>query len=73
MSDLHKLVLSVPTGTRAGVVLTLDGQPLTGVQSIVIRGDEESGTFSAVIEFDPIVIEYDGLTDVVGKIIEAPA
>jgi hypothetical protein len=73
MSDLHKLVISAPDGAGYNATVTLDGQPVR-CQSITLRCDAQEVT-SAVIEFNAVAVEFDGLADVVGKIVpdEAPA
>ena len=74
MSDLHKLVISAPDGIGVNASVTLDGQPLQGVMSVTLRVAAEE-LVSAVIEFDAVTVEFEGLADVVGKIVrdEAPA
>ncbi len=74
MSDLHKLVISAPDGIGATATVTLDGHPLFP-QSVTLRCCGGNNLISAVIEFDAVVAEFEGLADVVGKLVrdEAPA
>ena len=67
MSDLHKLAISAPGGTGYNATVTLDGQPLR-CQSITLSCRAEN-VISAVIEFDAVALEFDGLAEVAGKIV----
>jgi hypothetical protein len=67
MSDFHKLAISAPDGL--GATATLDGQPIR-CQSILLRCCEDgSNVISAVITFDAVSLEFDGLADVAAKIV----
>lgn len=70
MSDLHKLVISAPDGLGYKATVTLGGQPLSGIRSVTLRVHAEE-VVTAVVELDAISVEFDGLADVVAKIIES--
>src|SRR6266851_3865377 len=55
MGDFHKLVI------------TLDGQPLY-CRSLTLRLDAKSLT-TAFVELDAITVEYEGMAEVLGKIL----
>jgi len=76
MADLHKLRISSPDGAAWGTEVTLDGQQIRPVALTLTADAQGSGTIRAVIEFDMISVEFDGMAEVVGKIIpheDAPA
>ncbi len=71
MGDLHKLVISAPDGSGLGATVMLDDQPLE-CRAITLHLDGMS-LVTATIEFDAVMVEFDGLADVVGKIIRDEA
>ncbi len=75
MSDLHKLVIKAPDGVGHNATVTLDGQPLYCLSVTLRCCAAGTNNISAVIEFDAVDLEYDGLAEVVGKIVpgEVPA
>lgn len=70
MSPLHKLVISSPDGAGYNTTVTLDGQPLPGIRSVTLRCHAEE-VITAVIEFDSVALEFDGLASVVAELEQA--
>lgn len=68
--DLHKLAISSPDGLGHNCTITLDGHQINPV-AVTLRGSG-SGFVSAVVEFDQVQAEFDGVAEVVAKLRAAP-
>lgn len=65
--DLHKLRISSPDGIGRNTEVTLDGQQIRPL-AITLRADG-GNTVSAVIEFGMVSVEFDGMAEVVAKLV----